>query len=416
MSKHFLAEQLEKFIDIKDIPMTLMTPRIQRMKDETQALNDQGLRQTRLYVNMAASLAQTKGEPENIRRAKAFAYHLKHIEQPIYDAEQLIGSVTGMWPVDEARNQLTYEQLKQETQQMLDTYFANRGGFNHYDNTREGQIEQLKQALETADAVLIGAGSGLSTSAGLTYSGERFERYFSDFHQKYGITDIYSGGFYPFDTLEEYWAWWSRHIFYNRYVDAPLPVYQVLLALVKDKDYFVLTTNVDHQFQRSGFDKKRLFYTQGDYGLWQCSKACHCKTYDNENTVRQMVARQRAMRIPTELIPRCPVCGAPMTMNLRCDDTFVQDEGWYAAQSRYSDFVRRHKHEKVLYLELGVGNNTPVIIKYPFWKYTLENPDAIYACVNFGQAYAPREIAKRSICLDADIGRILSELDQKAVS
>ena len=212
-----------------------------------------------------------------------------------------------------------------------------------------GQIEQLKQALETADAVLIGAGSGLSTSAGLTYSGERFERYFSDFHQKYGITDIYSGGFYPFDTLEEYWAWWSRHIFYNRYVDAPLPVYQVLLALVKDKDYFVLTTNVDHQFQRSGFDKKRLFYTQGDYGLWQCSKACHCKTYDNENTVRQMVARQRAMRIPTELIPRCPVCGAPMTMNLRCDDTFVQDEGWYAAQSRYSDFVRRHKHEKVLY-------------------------------------------------------------------
>ena len=140
MSKHFLAEQLEKFIDIKDIPMTLMTPRIQRMKDETQALNDQGLRQTRLYVNMAASLAQTKGEPENIRRAKAFAYHLKHIEQPIYDAEQLIGSVTGMWPVDEARNQLTYEQLKQETQQMLDTYFANRGGFNHYDNTREGQM------------------------------------------------------------------------------------------------------------------------------------------------------------------------------------------------------------------------------------------------------------------------------------
>ena len=204
-----------------------------------------------------------------------------------------------------------------------------------------GQIEQLKQALETADAVLIGAGSGLSTSAGLIYSGERFERYFSDFHQKYGITDIYSGGFYPFDTLEEYWAWWSRHIFYNRYVDAPLPVYQVLLALVKDKDYFVLTTNVDHQFQRSGFDKKRLFYTQGDYGLWQCSKACHCKTYDNENTVRQMVARQRAMRIPTELIPRCPVCGAPMTMNLRCDDTFVQDEGWYAAQSRYSDFVRQ---------------------------------------------------------------------------
>lgn len=273
------------------------------------------------------------------------------------------------------------------------------------------QIERLKQALETADAVLIGAGAGLSTSAGLTYSGERFERYFSDFHQKYRITDMYSGGFYPYDTLEEYWAWWSRHIFYNRYVDAPLPVYQELLALVKDKDYFVLTTNVDHQFQRAGFDKKRLFYTQGDYGLWQCSRACHNKTYDNEDTVRQMIDQQQDMEIPSELIPRCPVCGAPMIMNLRCDDTFVQDEGWYAARNQYSDFVRRHKHGTVLYLELGVGNNTPVIIKYPFWKYMLENPDAVYACVNFGQAYAPREIAERSVCLDADIGRILSALN-----
>lgn len=278
------------------------------------------------------------------------------------------------------------------------------------------QIEQLKQVLKTADAVLIGAGAGLSTSAGFTYDGERFERYFSDFHQKYGITDMYSGGFYPYDTLEEYWAWWSRHIFYNRYVDAPIPVYRELLALVKDKDYFVLTTNVDHQFQRAGFDKKKLFYTQGDYGLWQCSNACHDKTYDNEDTVRQMLARQQDMKIPSDLIPRCPVCGAPMTMNLRCDNSFVQDEGWYAAQSRYSDFVRRHKHGTVMYLELGVGNNTPVIIKYPFWRYTLENPDAFYACVNFGQAYAPREIAERSVCLDADIVCILSALNREAVS
>ena len=275
------------------------------------------------------------------------------------------------------------------------------------------QIERLKQALETADAILIGAGAGLSASAGLTYSGERFERYFLDFHQKYGIADMYSGGFYPFDTLEEYWAWWSRHVFYNRYMDAPIPVYQELLTLVKDKDYFVLTTNVDHQFRHAGFDKQRLFYTQGDYGLWQCSNACHNKTYDNEDTVRQMIAQQRDMRIPSELIPRCPVCGAPMTMNLRCDDTFVQDEGWYAAQSRYAAFVRRHKHGKILYLELGVGNNTPVIIKYPFWKATLENPDAIYVCVNFGQAFAPKEIAARSICLDADIGNTLSALLSK---
>ena len=271
-------------------------------------------------------------------------------------------------------------------------------------------IERLKSALETADAILIGAGAGLSSSAGLTYSGKRFERYFSDFYQKYGISDMYSGGFYPFGTLEEYWAWWSRHIFYNRYVDAPIPVYRELLSLVEGKDYFVLTTNVDHQFQRAGFDKQRLFYTQGDYGLWQCSKACHNRTYDNELLVRQMVARQRDMKIPTELVPHCPVCGAPLTMNLRCDDTFVQDRGWYAAAERYSNFVRQHSHGKILYLELGVGTNTPGIIKYPFWRFTLENPEAVYACVNQGQAYAPREISERSICLDADVHTVLRTL------
>lgn len=272
------------------------------------------------------------------------------------------------------------------------------------------QIENLRQALALADAVLIGAGAGLSASAGLTYSGERFERYFSDFHRQYGITDMYSGGFYPYDTLEEYWAWWSRHIFYNRYVDAPFPVYQALLALVRDKDTFVLTTNVDHQFQKAGFDEKRLFCTQGDYGLWQCAKACHGRTYGNEQPVRQMLARQQSMKIPTELIPHCPVCGAPMVMNLRSDDTFVQDENWYAAQSRYSAFLRQHRRGRVLYLELGVGQNTPAIIKYPFWKYVFDNPDAIYACVNMGEAYAPSEITARALCLNADIGDTLSAL------
>ena len=277
-------------------------------------------------------------------------------------------------------------------------------------------IERLKAALRDCDAVVVGAGAGLSTAAGFTYSGERFEEYFSDFEKEYGFHDMYSGGFYPFATPEEHWAYWSRYIYINRYMDAPKLVYDDLLKLVRDKDYFVITTNVDHCFQKIGFDKKRLFYTQGDYGLWQCSRACHNKTYDNEDTVRQMIDQQQDMEIPSELIPRCPVCGAPMIMNLRCDDTFVQDEGWYAARNQYSDFVRRHKHGTVLYLELGVGNNTPVIIKYPFWKYTLENPDAVYACVNFGQAYAPREIAERSVCLDADIGRILSALKRKAIS
>lgn len=172
-------------------------------------------------------------------------------------------------------------------------------------------IRRLKAEIMTADAVVVGAGAGLSTSAGLTYDGERFLKYFSDFHKKYGITDMYSGGFYPFETPEEYWAWWSRHIFVNRY-DVPVgKPYSDLLALLKDKDYFVITTNVDHQFQKAGFDKKRLFYTQGDYGLWQCSKACHNKTYDNEKSVREMTRQQCDMKIPTWLIPKCPVCGAP---------------------------------------------------------------------------------------------------------
>ena len=272
------------------------------------------------------------------------------------------------------------------------------------------QTARLRRALDSADAVLIGAGSGLSTAAGLTYTGERFERYFGDFIAKYHIPDMYAGGFYPFETLEEYWAWWSRHIFYNRYVDAPLPVYRDLLALVRDQDYFVLTTNVDHQFQRAGFDKKRLFYTQGDYGLWQCMQPCHNKTYDNEQTVRRMIEQQRDMRVPTELVPHCPVCGRPMTMNLRADDTFVEDEGWHAAAGRYADFLRRHEGLRVVFLELGVGGNTPGIIKYPFWRMTRDNPQATYVCINAGEAFAPHEISKQSLCIQGDIGEVLQRI------
>lgn len=274
------------------------------------------------------------------------------------------------------------------------------------------QIERLSQQLASSDAIVIGAGAGLSTSAGFTYTGERFEHYFPDFIAKYHFPDMYSGGFYPFDTLEEHWAYWSRYIFCNRYLDAPKPVYQELLSLVQDKDYFVLTTNVDHQFQKAGFDKYRLFYTQGDYGLWQCMEPCHQKTYDNEEAVRRMVAEQRDMRIPTELVPRCPVCGKPMTMNLRSDNTFVEDEGWHRAAERYDDFLRRHDGLKVLYLELGVGANTPVIIKYPFWKMTYANQNSTFACINFGEAFAPPEIRDRSICINADIGNVLSRLKE----
>lgn len=277
--------------------------------------------------------------------------------------------------------------------------------------TYSEQIGKVGQALHEADAVVIGAGAGLSTSAGLTYSGPRFQEHFGDFIQKYKIQDMYSGGFYPFETLEEHWAWWSRQIMINRYEKAPKPVYDELLKLVHDQDYFVLTTNVDHQFQLAGFDKERLFYTQGDYGLWQCSQPCCQKTWDNEETVRRMVAEQREMRVPMELVPHCPVCGKPMTMNLRCDSTFVQDEGWYAAYSRYEDFLRRHEGAKVVYMELGVGGNTPVIIKYPFWKMTKGNPLATYVCINKDEAYVPRDIAKQSVGIQNDIGMTLQDID-----
>ncbi len=271
-------------------------------------------------------------------------------------------------------------------------------------------MNRLKNEIKNADAIVIGAGAGMSTSAGLTYDGERFEKYFSDFHKKYGISDMYSGGFYPYETLEEYWAWWSRHIYINRYDIMAGKLYMDLLNIVKDKDYFVLTTNVDHQFQLAGFDKKRLFYTQGDYGLWQCSKACHNKTYDNEETVRLMVETQRNMKIPSDLIPKCPVCGAPMTMNLRCDNSFVQDEGWYTAAECYEIFIRQHKGVRILFLELGVGTNTPVIIKYPFWKMTAQNSKATYVCINYGEAITPDVIKEQSICMDKDISAVLNDL------
>ena len=274
------------------------------------------------------------------------------------------------------------------------------------------QMERLKAALRNCDAVVIGAGAGLSTAAGFTYTGERFEKYFSDFAAKYGIQDMYSSGFYPFATPEEHWAYWSRYIWVNRYMDAPKPVYKDLLALVRDKDYFVITTNVDHCFQKAGFDKKRLFYTQGDYGLFQCSEPCCQETFDNEAVIREMMERQKDMKIPTELLPVCPHCGKPLTMNLRSDNKFVEDEGWHRAAERYENFLRTREGQKILFLELGVGYNTPVIIKYPFWKMTAKNPNATYVCINQGQAVCPQEIERQAICIDADIGSALRGLSQ----
>ncbi|MEE8807728.1 MAG: hypothetical protein SOI44_04825 [Lactimicrobium sp.] len=287
-------------------------------------------------------------------------------------------------------------------------------------------ILQLKHEIETADAIVIGAGAGLSASAGMTYSGERFERYFFDFAKTFGIQDMYSGGFYPFPDNETKWAWWARAIYINRYVDAPKPVYEQLKRLVEGKDYFVITTNVDHLFQRAGFDKQRLFYTQGDYGLFQSVVPSDQNTYDNEEWVMAAMEAQGffkdeheifqvpsdgklLMKLPSSLIPKCSD-GSDVEMNLRADNSFVEDAGWHLASQRYARFLNTHSHQHVLYLELGVGANTPIIIKYPFWAMTLSNPESVYACLNYSEAFCPDQIAKRSICIDGDIGDVLNRL------
>ena len=300
-------------------------------------------------------------------------------------------------------------------------------GISRRTGTRQENLERLNNEIEKADAIVIGAGAGLSTAAGFTYSGERFEKYFFDFAARFGIHDMYSGGFYPFPDDETRWAWWARHIYFNRYVEAPKSVYRDLYELVKDKDYFVITTNVDHQFQTAGFDKKRLFYTQGDYGLFQSVNPQIQKTFDNEGWVMQAMIAQGfvrndkgffevpadgkiSMRIPTELIPKCPDDGSDMTMNLRSDDSFVEDEGWHRASAAYSDFLKRHEGLHVLFLEIGVGANTPVIVKYPFWQMTNDNENAVYACLNYNEAYSPKQIEKRSIVIDGDSGEAIRQL------
>ena len=272
------------------------------------------------------------------------------------------------------------------------------------------QIEKFKSVIDHTDVVVTGAGAGLSTSAGFVYSGQRFRKNLSDFEDKYGFHDMYSGAFCRYDTSEEHWAYWSRFITVNRYMDPPKPVYKQLLELIKDKDYFVITTNVDHCFQKAGIDKKRLFYTQGDYGLFQCSEPCCQETFENENMIRQMVEQQADMRIPSELLPVCPHCGKPMTMNLRSDNRFVEDEGWHRAAERYANFLRSKANMRILFLELGVGYNTPGIIKYPFWQMTAQNPKATYACINYGETVCPKEIEEQSICIDGDIGKVLEDL------
>ena len=301
-----------------------------------------------------------------------------------------------------------------------------RGGLTEGTLLREEALARLKTEIETADAIVIGAGAGLSTSAGFIYSGERFHSYFSDFAARFGIRDMYSGGFYPYPDAETRWAFWARNIYVNRCMDPPGSVYQDLYSLVKDKDYFVITTNVDHCFQKAGFDKKRLFYTQGDYGLFQSTDPANRKTVDNKAWVMQAMEAQGfiknaqgifempaggvSMTIPTALIPKHPDDGSDVTMNLRADDSFVEDDGWHRASAAYADFLRRHEGLHVLFLEIGVGGNTPVIIKYPFWQMTNDNKNAVYACLNYNEAVCPAQIEDRSIVIDGDSGAVIKQL------
>lgn len=264
--------------------------------------------------------------------------------------------------------------------------------------------------LDECDTVLIGAGAGLSTAAGHEYGGSRFRDNFPDFIARYGYDNMYAATFQRYESPEEHWAYWSRHIMINRYETEENDTYDMLLDLVDGRDYFVITTNVDHCFQRHGFDKKRLYYTQGDYGLWQCSGPCHQATYDNEERVRRMAAEQRDMKVPSELVPYCPRCGRPMTMNLRTDDTFVQDKGWYEAADRYRRFCRVALSADTLFLELGVGYNTPGIIKFPFWKMAMTNPRSRYASVSMGSCQYPPQLEGRALGLDMDIRAVLTGL------
>lgn len=285
---------------------------------------------------------------------------------------------------------------------------TNKSTNNYFDD-----MKCLADWIQEADAIVIGAGSGLSAADGHLYSGKRFTDNFADFIAKYHFSDMYTAGFFPFETLEDYWAYWSRHVYINRYLDEDHPVYTNLLQLVADKNYFVLTTNVDHCFQKSGFDQERLFYTQGDYGRWQCSTPCHQKTYDNEQVIKRMVAEQKNLSIPSELVPYCPKCGRPMAMHLRCDASFVEDENWHIAAGRYTAFLRSHAEKNVLYLEIGVGGNTPGIIKYPFWQLVHEQKNTRYVCINQGEAMAPQEIASRSLCINADIKNVLAHMNAR---
>lgn len=274
----------------------------------------------------------------------------------------------------------------------------------------EEQVGAAAAALEGAEYVLIGAGAGLSAAAGLTYSGKRFEDRFLEFIEKYGMTDMYSAGFYPFVDEEARWGYWSKHVCVNRIEPEALPLYNTLYELVKDKNYFVLTTNADHQFYKAGFGEDKIFATQGDYGLIQCKRGCHPKTYDDREMMIQMDQARKDCRVPSYMVPKCPVCGGPMTMNLRCDQYFVEDEAWYEAEERFGRFLNVCRKKKTALLELGIGFNTPTIVRFPFEKLARENRNMTLIRLNLNEAIVPESLGARGIGINSDMEKSITDI------
>lgn len=277
----------------------------------------------------------------------------------------------------------------------------------------EDQINMAAEYIKDADCVLIGAGAGASTAAGISMGGNRFTDNFAEFTKKYGghyMTDMYAAGFYPFPSEEAKWGYWSKAALFNQFDLPALPLYKELYDIVKDKEYFVLTTNVDHQFYKAGFDKNKIFATQGDYGKIQCQKGCHPKTYDAEELFRKMDKARKDCLIPSELVPKCHVCGGRMEMNLRCDNYFVEDEAWHESADRYADFLEQNKDKKVVLLELGVGFNTPIIIRFPFEKMVRENPAYSLIRLNMDEAVVPECFGKRAIGIGGDMAKAIADI------
>ena len=292
-------------------------------------------------------------------------------------------------------------------------------------SVNDADLRKLISYISASKAIILGVGAGLSTSAGLNLSGERFKKYFFDFHKKYGIKDMYSGSFYPYSKKSEYWAFMSRNIYLNRFAPIPKTTYNILFEIFKDTNYFILTTNVDHIFQRVGFDKNRLYYMQGDMGLLQCKKPCHMKNYDNYNIIKEMlldqgftidengellVGKNIKTEINEKIIPKCPYCGGEMDFNLRIGNNFVQDNGWYKHQKLYTDFIDKYKNDDILYIELCVGYNTPSIIKYNFWNQVNNNKKAKFISINLEESDIPQNIKNRSLILTGDADEILRKI------